>query len=200
MPRLLAVLVVVLAGSFGTRAAPVPKHLMKEPVYYYPTQVRAKWVYQFHAVGDPAGREVIEIVLAVEEQKGLKIVSLGSVVDGKPQSSGRVMAVSGKGLIEGSMVAPGDFDARVEVLRLAALGTRWEVMLDNGRAKYTLRGEELVEVPAGKFKALRVDGEFVFPEGGRELWRTWYAPGVGVVKWEDSIGRLTVLKGTAVGK
>jgi hypothetical protein len=49
------------------------------------------------------------------------------------------------------------------------------------KVAYRVAWEEEVEVPAGKFKAVRV--EAVRAAGGREVrYTTWYAPGVGVVK------------------
>ena len=77
----------------------------------------------------------------------------------------------------------------------AKAGEAWRV--DALDLRYTTGEEEVVEVPAGRFKAVRVelrrvmDGDVVYHN------TDWYAPGVGVVKAisRDREGdRVTVLK------
>jgi hypothetical protein len=52
--------------------------------------------------------------------------------------------------------------------------------------KFQAYGPEEVQVPAGTFKAIRVHSYRVqFPTSERTI---WYAPGVGMVKQEDSSG------------
>lgn len=64
-------------------------------------------------------------------------------------------------------------------------------------------GVKEVEVPAGKFSAVRVEEDVVFTNRGRpddHFRRTfWYAPGVGVVK-EDISGRTAVLEAFSPGR
>jgi hypothetical protein len=190
-------------------AAPVPKHLMKEPVYYHPTEAGSKWVYRYYSAEDEVGRDVIEVVTAMIEpkggEKGVRVAELGSVFDGKEQGSGCYTAISSKGLVEGYVAAGGNFVPRAESLRVSATpGTSWENTVGTGQTgrteKHTFRGEETIEVPAGKFRALRVDTEFTYNAGGRRVWRRWYAPGVGMVKLEDSNGPRKVLKEFTPGK
>jgi hypothetical protein len=62
--------------------------------------------------------------------------------------------------------------------------------------------EEEVEVPAGKFKALRVEAE---QELGANVFKStlWYAPGVGLVKSVTNTNgteRVQVLKSFTPGK
>jgi hypothetical protein len=52
---------------------------------------------------------------------------------------------------------------------------------------YTAMGWETVEVPAGKFRAIRVECECKSDDGTRRITR-WYAPGLGCVKWSDRNG------------
>jgi hypothetical protein len=65
-------------------------------------------------------------------------------------------------------------------------GTSWETPKDaspfNALIKWTVGKEEEVEVPAGKFNAVRVEGAAEC-DGGITARRTeWLAPGVGAVK------------------
>jgi hypothetical protein len=55
------------------------------------------------------------------------------------------------------------------------VGTKWEV----GKTTYTITREEEVEVPAGKYKALRVEVETGGREGNKTL---WLSAGVGLVR------------------
>jgi hypothetical protein len=49
------------------------------------------------------------------------------------------------------------------------------------KSTYTMGKEEEVEVPAGRFKALRVDAEYVRGDE-RQRHTFWHAPRVGLVK------------------
>jgi hypothetical protein len=73
-------------------------------------------------------------------------------------------------------------------------------------AKYTSAAEEVVEVPAGKYRCLRVDSEFVY-DGVNWTRKEWLAPRCGMVKeavvgkdgvHEDYV-RVTVLKSFTPG-
>jgi hypothetical protein len=65
----------------------------------------------------------------------------------------------------------------------------------NVRAKFTgrIRQEEIVEVPAGRFTAIRIDYTHDFHVGLKDDLQTWFAKGIGFVKivdWQSSIGGL----------
>jgi hypothetical protein len=195
---------VSLALAMTASAAPVPKHLMKEPVLYHPVEPGAKWVYQFHGADDPIGREVVEVVVAVHHPKGepgVKVAELGSVFEGKTRGSGCYVGVSRTGLVEGYMSASGNFVGHTPSLRIGdAPGTRWETAYDeNNKQKHIFRGEEDVEVPAGKFRALRVETAYYYKGAAGQVWNRWYAPGIGMVKLVDAQGGTKVLKEFTAG-
>jgi hypothetical protein len=71
------------------------------------------------------------------------------------------------------------------------VGARWAV----GAARYEVTGEEDVEVPAGKFKAVRVK----LTDGAEST--LWFAPNVGVIKMASTQGPVVqVLKEFKPGK
>lgn len=184
-------------------AAPVPQ---RKPLLYFPT-TEAKWVYRFYGVNDAVGRDVVEVVMCVKVLEGGTHVALGSVFDGKPaQASGEAFIVTPKGLRRGYVTQDGSVASAVEVLRVPCIADEtWVLKRDQFQAdkeqRYTSRGPEDVEVPAGKFHAIRVDVEYVWRNGNPSRKdRVWYAPGVGVVKWEDDEGRSKVLKSFEAGK
>jgi hypothetical protein len=183
-------------------AAPIPAGA-KKPVLFHPV-TEAKWVYRFYGAGDKVGSEVVEVVMSVTHKDGVSYARLGSVFDGKKQHSGLVIAVSGKGLSHAYATSAG-FVTTTEILRAPCVaGETWVVERDKAQVdkeqRYTSQGPEEVEVPAGKFSTVRVDTEYVYRDGTSRKDRTWYAPGVGEVKWEGPEGRLKVLTSFEPGK
>ncbi|QJW99252.1 hypothetical protein [Frigoriglobus tundricola] len=203
MTRLLAALVCLGALPLAL-AAPVPKDARK-PVLYYPT-TEATWIYRYYGVNDPVGRDYFEVVMSVWEKDGTHYVRMGCMFDGKKKTStGGVVAVSGKGLVEGIEVGVRNFAPSDEVLRVPSLpGEKWTGELSMRPAdrerRYVSRGPEEVDVPAGKFQAMRVDREVVCANGKLCYHPSWYVVGIGLVKWEDDEGRSKVLKSFTAGK
>ncbi len=196
MIRATAFVLVAFALIAPAPAAPVPKHLMKGPTLYYPTEVGAKWVYTVCDADDATGREVVEVVMSVLEPRGepgVKYVEVGTLVEGKSHSVGYHVAVSAGGLAEGKFEGPEKFVRRTTTLRVPdTLDSRWEVKIEGRgdcKAIHTFRGAEEVEVPAGKFTALRVDTEYQYAHAAWQMWHRWYAPGVGLVKAERVKGQ-----------
>ena len=201
MTRLLAVVagicLVLLAAE--APAAPVPD-AVKEPVLFFPV-ARVTWTYQYHEPGDRVGVEVVEFVRSVTEAGGETLVALGSVHDGEARPSSLVVAVSGRGVVEGGRPGSAPFRPHRTLLRCPAVpGDRWVVPAPAPgypEERYETRGAERVEVPGGRFDAVRVDTTSVWREGGTRVDRNWYAPNVGLVRWEDGLGRSMVLKRVA---
>jgi hypothetical protein len=143
-------------------AAPAPKRT--EPVPYFPTAVGARWAYD-----RGGGREEVVEVSAVEKVDGELVVSRSSV-DG-PVTQYTKMVVTPTGLRQDQYNSG---PSTVWVLRTDVRpGGSW----DTPEGKRSVHGPERIEVPAGKFDALRVEWE---QAGSRMV--SWYAPGVGEVK------------------
>src|SRR5688572_4730755 len=151
-------------------AAPVPKD--KKDVLYFPTAVGASWTYS-------AGKsEFTEVVTSVERKDGGAVVVAIS-----RDTKGRITPlytyeVSAKGLFR---VATGKtpLDPPRCLLKLPAKdGDTWdhEPKPKMGwKGKYVFKGEEEVEVPAGKYKALKVEAELQATTGPNRT-TYWYAP------------------------
>jgi hypothetical protein len=108
--------------------------------------------------------------------------------------------------------AKGELGEPVPLLKLPAKeGETWTVERPGSFAKgpggsnkatYTVGKEEEVEVPAGKFKAIRVEMALEL-RGGTLKSSTWYAAGVGIIKVVTPSGdkeRTQVLKSFTPGK
>jgi hypothetical protein len=192
MSRLLAVLPVIAALLTFAPAAPVPKEKPRE-AFYYSTQVGTKWVYQ---TGDG---EFTEVITAVEEKDGAKVLTIGREDNGKV-SPWQKLSVSGKGLVR--LAIGSNLDEVKPSLCLLKLpvkaGNEWETP---GTApgpemtgKMTAHGPETVKVPAGTFNVIRVEWEWKYT-GRRDPYKAtfWYAPEIGLVKLEHN-GVARVLK------
>ncbi|VTR93235.1 Uncharacterized protein OS=Meiothermus silvanus (strain ATCC 700542 / DSM 9946 / VI-R2) GN=Mesil_1810 PE=4 SV=1: DUF3108 [Gemmata massiliana] len=183
-----------------TAAAPVPKHLMKEPPLYYPTRVGAKWVYQI-------GKE--ELVLSVSAVEPTDTGLLVSITNHRP--NGRTFLDQKMLVTPAGVTQIESFEGKLDSpwcwLKIpCVIGQKWESDCSNDvfvqKWECTTLGTEEVEVPAGKFTAVRVHTKLVvtrreggpLPIGSVISSVEWYAPGVGVVKVEPSPGSTRVLK------
>jgi len=167
MPRILAGCLVLFCSS--VLAAPVPKDAGKATLYF-PTTVGAKWVYERDGLNDETA-----VVSAVEKSGNELIVSRTGPQGGLYAD----VIVSAEGIRQDKLNLNGKTHSMWLVKTKLRAGDSWEVT----DGKRTVHGPEDVEVPAGKFKALRVVWEY---EGG--VLTSWYAPGVGEVKRVEKIG------------
>ena len=171
----LALISFLLGGAVW--AAPGAKDLPQKA--YYPTKVGTKRVYD-----QTGGGRYVEVITEVKTKDGQTQVTVCEETDGQLEPSD-VVAVSEKGLT--SLFSGSDkFDPPVTFLKLDAKpGDGWDVDSAAGglklKGRFTLKGEEEVEVPAGKFKALRVESDMMV--NGRPFKATaWYVREVGMVK------------------
>lgn len=199
MSRLLAAVSLPTILLAVGHAAPAPKGLTEKP--YLPTTKGAVRVYQ-RVTTIRAGlrhkSEVTEVVTAVSRTAAGLIVTVSHREEGNDFAGSNTFLVSDAGLFTtgSSMTGPiidGErrwtIDPPACLLRLPHKdGTTWEYNVsaqDGGlvgaKAANTARALEEVVVPAGTFKAIRVeqrDGT-----NGQETTATfWYAPDVGLVK------------------
>lgn len=192
MRRLLPVLLAPLLFALSAPAAPVPKHLMKDrkPAYYFPTTVGAKWEYDSRTVS----------VAAVDDSKDVRGAKVVTVCDASPNGRGaidEVMEVSETGLRR--IGFGGDpFDVPLPMLQGPfEVGTKWEIKTKGAEGIGEITAFEVIEVPAGKFEAVRVD--LVQKKQGRTI-RAWYAPGVGLLKMTENDRTIWLLKSFTPGK
>ncbi|QDU20564.1 TapB family protein [Urbifossiella limnaea] len=163
-PRLLTV--AFLAAACPVAAAPIPEAAKEQPLYF-PTTVGAKWVYE------RAGVEQEPVRVVSVEKSGKEVVVSRAGADGTAWRYAKVF-VSPAGLRESRLTPTGKSEV-VWVLKLPLkAGESWAV----GEMKRTVHGPEAVDVPAGRFQAVKVVDEH---DSGAQL-VAWYAPGVGRVK------------------
>jgi hypothetical protein len=189
MARLLAAFG-ALAVSLAVMAAPAPKD--NRPLQCFPTKVGAKLVYRVTDDDEPEkapyGKEVL--VTGVEEKYGTTIVEAEQwhvASDGIRDLTCKLYMNSSNEEVSVS----GVYDPP---LRLLKLPVKSEDAWDWSRAfdvrnkeiwerRYRMvKGIEDVLVPAGKFKAVRVDVTICGTIYPRQSSREWYVLGLGRIK------------------
>ncbi len=181
-------------------AAPAPKDA-KAPLYYT-TRVGDKFVWECRTTDGVTEGTVT--ITAVEKTADGWLVS-----ETQPMGKGTLtskLLVSEKGL---AVVSVGKkvYDAPRPLLPLPAKpGHTWEGHVEPGgpllKSVNKIVGEEKVEVPAGTFKAVRINAVVTFDTCEATTSR-WYAPGVGLVKFvgsSDGLPVTRVLKSVTPGK
>lgn len=178
MSRAIPPLLVGLLALSSAPAAPVPLHLMpkKEPLYF-PTRVGT----ESRSLIDGKDQGGCDLVTAVEEANGETRVTING---GAKPPAGTDWIVSAKGVFIARQGAE-TYEPPLTILKLPHKDAKWEVdsvtkggTRQHPKGKFVARGYEDVEVPAGKFRAARVDASW---EGGTEV-VFWFAPEVGQVK------------------
>lgn len=162
--------------------APVPRGA--GPRYFYPTRVGDRMV---HARNDD--REFTYTVAKVEKVDGTLHVTVNLML-GDEERLDEKMEVSSKGLrlirdtYRRTLPHP-LWPLKVTPDADAAWTGKWPVFTNSGdileERQYTAAGWELVEVPAGKFQAVRVERVGTL-QGSKSKCTLWYALDVGCVK------------------
>ena len=113
-------------------------------------------------------------------------------VNGEKQTPYRKMEVSRRGLIWVETLGGAAFDEPLRMLQCPVVVGDELPYRTSGRDIPTTEGTmkvvgvEEVEVPAGKFTAVRIEDEYSFSGRGKKNCNThWFAPGVGLVKWSS---------------
>jgi len=162
------------------------------PANYYPLQVGNKWHYRVVANG-VNGNCYIHLA-AIDEIAGIKAGRLEAVLNGNTVATEHV-----------GQTAEGVFRYRNNGVDISPPfcmlkyppkdGDKWEGQFNAGGmvGKFQCQAHEVeVEVPAGKFKAVRIDMKV--QEGGTSATTSyWFADGVGMVRQTIEIPNLNIL-------
>lgn len=164
----------LIAGAAGwAAAAPAPKP-PPVPGLYFAARKGDTWVYEWTTGAQK--EEVTEVVTRVEPRDQGNVVSVSRWTDGRFETPSRTL-VSADGLARLGEGGP------FRLLKLPAKpGERWEAESPARKSKFMFLGEEEIEVPAGKFKALQVEAVSDVGNGQTVRATLWYAKGVGLVK------------------
>lgn len=154
---------------------------------YFPTTVGDRWEIEMRYADRTD--EYTEVVTAVEKKDGVRLVSVGREVNGKVGPQLSQVRVTDKGVFRVSLQGS-VYDEPYCILKLPLkAGDSWtaEPVAGGGASsstlKYKVGKEEVVEVPAGKFRAVRIDCE-IHTRGTHDRSVLWYDARVGVVRME----------------
>ena len=180
-------------------AAPRTRDAAK-PLRYFPTTVGTRAVYQAF------GGEVTEAVTAVEQKDDAIFVTVEASLPGKGEPMRSKVQVTSSGVFRAA-VGDTQFDPPCCLLRLPPeVASKWEFEVPDppgvANVKWTavITGEEVREVPAGKFNTVRVDYEFIDSNDKPVRSTAWYAAEIGMVKSSYGADQPTVLKSFSAGK
>lgn len=196
----LAILATIALASLVALAA--PKLKTDPPGLYFPAAVGDRWKVILVSPVVPE-QENVQVVKAVETAGGVTTVTVENLrPDGEPGTT-YVVEVSNQGVCI-TRIKEKQLDPPQWILKLPARpGTRWEAPMFDGngtavRTEYrTIAGEEEVETPAGKFKAVRVE---VRRRADGDVYQTeWHAIGWGRVRIQTGKSAV-VLKSFTHGK
>ncbi|MBO0700606.1 MAG: hypothetical protein J2P46_19575 [Zavarzinella sp.] len=180
-------LLVALASSIA-HAAPAPK--AKDAVWF-PTKEGDTRVYEVRS-GDKVEGVYTDVVTKTEKKDAALHVTVRREFERHaPYITTIAMANDGLFRVASDGRA---LDKPILLLKTPPkVGAKWEL---DGGARYAVTKEEEVEVPAGKFKAVRVE-----QVNGDTATTLWFAPTVGVVKMSVAgSNAVTVLKEFKAGK
>lgn len=187
MSRRLAV-GLVLIGLLPAASAP---RLKDEPVCdYFPTTVGDRWVTEMQYKTNTT--EYAEVITAVDKKDGATVVTIGREVEGTVGPQLSQVRMTDKGLYRMSFLGS-VYDPPYCILKLPLKpGEAWTSEAGSGGAvtstfKYKAVRTEDVEVPAGKYRAFRIEVD-IDTRGRAARSVIWYAPRVGIVKMEHEDG------------
>ena len=165
----------------------------KQMLEYFPLKIGSQWVYKDVTTG-PQGneteRENLYVITGVEQYQGKECIVLNRLMNKMPMFASKDLYVidSDKLFTFGSKdIREGKKEPALMLKFPLKTGEKWETNEDSVRRIHTVAGEEDVEVPAGKFKAWKMENKYIFEKGIRQTSETtvWYAKDVGVVKVES---------------
>ena len=176
-------LLVTLVAIFPLAAAPLPK-AKDGHTHFLPTRVGDKRVSEIR--GGDSAFELAEVVSEVEQKGDVVRVTMSKQLNGASPTEW-TFEVTGTGVV---LVATGGKDLATPrpYLRLPAKpGSSWtwdqeEPGVAPAKVTRTVAGWEVVEVPAGKYRALKVETKLESPRVPTLTGTYWFAPGVGEVK------------------
>lgn len=182
--------------------APGPKETSVIPDYY-PTIVGTSLVYDL----DNGNSELALRIVAVDEKSAEKVVTVEQRGATRWLAFERI-SISEKGLRE--VEHSGQASEPWYLLKFPIkTGDKWDVEwskkpgIDGKKGTVTVIGEEEVTVPAGKFKAVKVERVYT-EENGKALDKpfkvsVWFAKGIGRVKVVPTEGSKLALKSFVPG-
>lgn len=193
MSKLSGLILFVFGLALSCQPLATAQEKTQDSKSYYPLKAGNKWTYQIESDTAAKGSKLINQIAKIEKIDGVSLSRLETTAKGKVVASEH-LSITGKGIFRnrynGTEVSPPICMLKFPIKK----DSTWKVESKVGEEKLSVScklDEEEIEVPAGKFKTVKVvmDAEVV---GAGIIVSTtyWFAQGVGVVKQHVNINSM----------
>jgi hypothetical protein len=160
--------------------APIPPQAKKPRIDYFPTRVGSKWVWKNNQNED---WQRTDIITSIEEVDGAKLIHVGTVNKNGTVEHRESMRLSQEGLFQVHKDQEGINSSHCFLKFPIELGAKWECFFAGEIGNAICERIEEIEVPAGRFNAVKVvvTSKPSNIRGGKAI--GWFAIGIGPVKW-----------------
>ena len=193
MSKLSGLIIFVFGLALSCQPLATAQEKTQESKSYYPLKAGNKWTYQIESDTAAKGSKLINQIAKIEKINGVSLSRLETTMKGRVAATEH-LSVNEKGVFR-DRVNGGEITPPICMLKFPIKkGSTWKVESKVGEEKLSVScksDEEEIEVPAGKFKTVKVvmDAEVV---GAGIIVSTtyWFAQGVGVVKQHVNINSM----------
>lgn len=193
MSKFLGLILFVFGLALPCQPLATAQEKKQDSKSYYPIKAGNKWTYQIESDTAAKGSKLINQIAKIEKIDGVSLSRLETTAKGKVVASEH-LSITDKGIFRnrynGTEVSPPICMLKFPIKK----GSTWKVESKVSEEKLSVScksDEEEIEVPAGKFKTVKVvmDAEVV---GAGIIVSTtyWFAQGVGVVKQHVNINSM----------
>ena len=182
--RFLLLTLTLGASAEFTRAAPVPKEVLKKFPDYYPMRVGTEWLY---LVGES---EITVKVTDFKKEDGVRTGTLATVANGQVVATESIR-VDEKGVyrthVYKTKIEPPILLLKFGIQDETEWATKSKVGVSTVDFVFKLEGLEGIKTLAGEYKAVKVTGTGDIA-GTVTQTKYYFADGVGIVKLSYSVG------------
>jgi hypothetical protein len=194
MSKFLGLILFVFGLALSCQPVATAQEKTQDSKSYYPLKVGNKWTYQIESDAVPKGSsKLIHQIAKIDKKAGVSLAQLEIVARDKVTAS-EYLSVSEKGIFRnnynGEEITPPTCILKFPIKK----NNTWKTESMGGKEKLNVTcksDEEEIEVPAGKFKTVKVVSDAEVVGAGIIVSTTyWFAQGVGVVKQHVNINSM----------
>ncbi|MCY2940148.1 MAG: hypothetical protein NTV50_00590 [Planctomycetota bacterium] len=193
MSKLSGIILFVFGLALSCQPLATAQEKTQETKSYYPLKAGNKWTYQIESDTAAKGSKLINQIAKIEKIDGVSLSRLETTAKGKVVASEH-LSITDKGIFR-NRYNDEKINPPICILKFPTKkDSTWKTESMTGAEKLSVScksDEEEIEVPAGKFKTVKVvmDAEVV---GAGIIVSTtyWFAQGVGIVKQHVNINSM----------
>jgi hypothetical protein len=194
MSKFLGLILFVFGLALSCQPVATAQEKTQDSKSYYPLKVGNKWTYQIESDAVPKGSsKLIHQIAKIDKKAGVSLAQLEIVARDKVTASEH-LSITDKGIFRnnynGEEITPPTCILKFPIKK----NNTWKTESMGGKEKLNVTcksDEEEIEVPAGKFKTVKVVSDAEVVGAGIIVSTTyWFAQGVGVVKQHVNINSM----------